>query len=491
VGELFVVGAILGVVGLPYALAKPRRSTLTPTPPPSHQNAPAQSERTGEAAALSTPGKPRSPVAVHAGIELNADFRAALEVIATRRESAFITGKAGAGKSTLLKLFSAAASGTTVVLAPTGLAAINVGGQTIHSFFRFPPRLIDPAKIRPSRTPELLRRLETIIIDEISMVRADLLDGIDVALKLNRGRPDAPFGGVQVVFFGDLFQLPPIVREPALRQFFASHYGSPYFFRAKALAPTRMPLIELTKVYRQTDPTFVDMLNKIRNRSLDDGVLRKLNSRVREISELKGRGEYLTLTPTNQAAFDINIRMLEGLAGPEHNLLATVSGRFDESAYPTEATLRLKKGARVMMIRNDANKRWVNGTLALVTDVSRSALRVRVGAVEHDVQPDTWQNIEYYYDRDAKRIQHRVIGTFQQVPVRLAWAITIHKSQGQTFDRVYVDLGRGAFAHGQTYVALSRCRSLEGLTLARPVSPTDVIFDDEVEAYRAVFAGGA
>lgn len=420
-------------------------------------------------------------------VEINDDFRMALDLIEQQDQSLFITGKAGTGKSTLLCYFRATTEKSVVVLAPTGLAAINVGGQTVHSFFRFPPRLIEPQNLLPSRNADLLRRLKTIVIDEVSMVRTDLMDGIDVALRLNRGRPNTPFGGVQVILIGDLFQLPPIVRERELRDYFASRYGGLYFFRAPVFGQTPLHVIDLQKVYRQTDANFLHLLNGIRERRLDNGVLESLNSRVREFQDLGQPEEYVTLTPTNQAAFQINMSFLERLPGPEHTFEAIVSGRFDPSSFPTDSTLRLKVGAQVMMLRNDPNKRWVNGTRGVVSEVDANRLCVAIEAGSHEIQRHTWENVEYVFNRQENRIEQRVIGTFQQYPLRLAWALTIHKSQGQTFDRVYLDLGSGAFAHGQTYVALSRCRSLDGIALSRPVFASDVILDDAIYGYRNVF----
>lgn len=420
-------------------------------------------------------------------IELTDEIRAALELIERQRRSLFITGKAGTGKSTLLRYVRDTTQHAAVVLAPTGLAAINVGGQTIHSFFRFPPRFIDDSVVRPSRSAALLKRLETIIVDEVSMVRADLLDGMDKSLRLNRGKPNVPFGGVQLVMFGDLFQLPPIVRERELKEFFDDHYGGPYFFLAKALQSGRWSSLELTKIYRQTDPQFVELLNRIREKDLDGGVLAALNRRVRRLDDLPSSDHYTVLTTTNQAAFEMNITRLAQLPTPEHSFDAIVNGRFDSSSYPTESELRLKVGARVMMIKNDLLKRWVNGTLATICALDDSHVWVEIGGTRSEVTREKWENIEYCYDRSKNAIEQRVVGVLQQFPLRLAWAITIHKSQGLTFDRIYLDLGRGAFAHGQTYVALSRCRTLEGIGLSRPVQHTDVIFDDSVYGFANVF----
>jgi ATP-dependent DNA helicase PIF1 len=421
-------------------------------------------------------------------VELNDDFRAALGLIEQTSQSLFVTGRAGTGKSTLLRHFRATTTKPLVVLAPTGLAAINVGGQTIHSFFGFPPRLIDPQSLRPGRAAGLLHRLETLVVDEVSMVRADVMDGIDRSLRLGRGRRDTPFGGVQVVLIGDLCQLPPIVRERELGEYFAGRYGGPYFFQAPVFRETRLPVVELEKVYRQTDARFLDLLNGVRERRLDPGILESLNARVRAFERLDELDDYVTLTPTNEAALRINLAFLADLPGPEQRLEAVVAGRFDRSAYPTDSRLRLKAGARIMMLRNDFEGRWVNGSMGVVSEVGPASLRVAIDGLSHEVAPHTWENVEYVFSRRENRIDQQVVGTFQQYPLKLAWALTIHKSQGQTFDRVHLDLGRGAFAHGQTYVALSRCRSLDGLALSRPISPRDVLLDETIHEYRDLFA---
>lgn len=419
-------------------------------------------------------------------IELNSDFREALDIVA-QGQSVYITGKAGTGKSTLLHYLHATTTKAVAVVAPTGIAAINVGGQTIHSFFHFQPQVIKPHELRPCRDASLMRRLDMLIVDEVSMVRADLMDGIDAALRLNRGRPQTPFGGVQIVLIGDLFQLPPVVREQEVKDYLHHRYGAPYFFGAPALRTTAFGVIDLQKVYRQTDTVFLDLLNKIRERRLDGNTLELLNSRVTAFGCLEDRSEYVTLTPTNEAAFQINMAFLKRLPMPETDFEAVVAGKFDRGAYPTDPTLRLRRGARVMMLKNDPSKRWVNGTMGTVSELSPEQVCVAINGSSHQVERYTWENVEYCFDRNTGRIDQRVVGKFQQYPLRLAWALTIHKSQGQTLDRVCLDLGAGAFAHGQTYVALSRCTSLQGIALSRPIFPTDVIFDDAVYGYRDVF----
>ena len=420
-------------------------------------------------------------------IELNDQFQQAVELIERQGHSLFITGKAGTGKSTLLHYLRATTTKETVVLAPTGVAALNVGGQTIHSFFQLPPTLIDPQTIRRRRNTKLFQKLETLIIDEVSMVRADVMDGVDAALRVSRNNPQTPFGGVQVVLCGDLFQLPPIVRDAELQTFFDEHYGGPYFFLAHVFAGLRPYALELTTMYRQRDDTFIRVLNKIRERDLDAELFSLLNRRVIRTHTMLRRDGFITLTTTNEAALRTNKACLEQISAELCAYPASVTGVFDPAIFPTEQVLELKRGAQVMMMKNDAEKRWVNGTVGTISALSEQKVRVEIAGTSYEVEPEIWQNTQYHYNRETNRIEEEVIGTFVQYPLRLAWAITIHKSQGQTFDKVLIDLGRGAFAHGQTYVALSRCRSLEDIVFSRPVTPRDILFDERVHGYTQVF----
>jgi ATP-dependent DNA helicase PIF1 len=429
--------------------------------------------------------KPRTDFDL-ASIEINEDFKRALELIEGQNQSTYITGKAGTGKSTLLKYLRATTKKNVVVLAPTGLAAINVGGQTIHSFFRLPPKLIKVADIRPSRNAILYQKLGAVIIDEVSMVRADLMDGIDYSLRLNRRKMNEPFGGVQMIFFGDLFQLPPVIKGRALADYFDQTYGGPYFFCSKVFDSSRVWCVDLTKIYRQSDPDFISILNSVRENNLTSDLLQLLNNSVAPNIENGAQGNYVTLTPTNQAANGINEAFLEAMKEKGYEYQAQVQGKFDQSDYPTEANLRLKKGAHIMLLRNDPSKRWVNGTLARVSDLAENRITIDIDGSKYEVNKEIWEKLEYYYDRRENRIEEKVIGSFEQYPIRLAWAITIHKSQGQTFQRIHVDLGTGAFSHGQTYVALSRCTSLNGIKLARPVERRDIIFDPRIYNYAKI-----
>lgn len=420
-------------------------------------------------------------------VDLNEEFQFAFDLIERQGQNVFLTGKAGTGKSTFLHYLREKTAKATVVLAPTGVAALNVGGQTIHSFFLFPPTLINPQSIRKRKNAKLLQTLQTLIIDEVSMVRADVMDGIDRALRVQRENLTTPFGGVQVVLCGDLFQLPPIVRDGEMKTFFDEQYGGPYFFLARVFDELRPSSLELTTIYRQRDERFIQVLNKIRERNLDADLFALLNARVRRLDDGQRDSSFITLTTTNEAALRKNQVCLEQINAKLYTYPAAVAGLFEPATFPTEAELELKRGAQVMLIRNDPEKRWVNGTLGRVSSLSEKKVSVEIAGVSHDVEPETWQNIQYRYHRETNRIEEEVMGTFTQYPLRLAWAITIHKSQGQTFDKVLIDLGRGAFAHGQTYVALSRCTSLEGIIFSRPVTPRDVLFDERVYGFTRVF----
>lgn len=374
------------------------------------------------------------------------------------------------------------------MVAPTGLSAIQVGGQTIHSFFRLPPRFVDTRDLRPLKHTGVMRAIDLLIIDEVSMVRADVMDGIDITLRRNRRR-DEPFGGVQLAVFGDLWQLPPIVREPELKEYFRHTYGGPYFFQALVWQQCAGVSVELETVYRQQDdPGFLRILQHIRDGEPGESILEELNGRVVAHGALPDADSYVVLTATNEAALRENSRRLAALPGRARTYAAAVSGRFEDSVFPTESGLTLKVGARVMFLRNDPERRWINGSWGIVTALGDDGPTVRLeDGSEHEVSVATWENIAYRYDVGSREISRDVIGTFRQLPLRLGWAITIHKSQGQTFDRVYIDLGRGAFSHGQIYVALSRCCSLAGLALAAPVRHRDVILDQAVGDYRRVF----
>jgi ATP-dependent DNA helicase PIF1 len=418
-------------------------------------------------------------------LELSSDFRYALDMMENSGQSLFITGRAGTGKSTLLSLFRNTSRKKVVVLAPTGIAALNVKGQTIHSFFAFPPKVIQKDDIKRYRTrKKKFKAIDVIVIDEVSMVRADLLDGIDMFLRLNRENP-SPFGGVQMIFFGDLFQLPPVVSRTAEKQYFSTYYHTPYFFSSKVIED-RFPveMIELDKVYRQDEKHFVRLLDAIRTHTLDHEDLDDLNLRYQP--DFAGQSSYITLCSVNAIADQINNSNLRELNTTEFNYQADLSGDFKLRLFPTQQFLTLKEGAQVMLLRNDPQKRFVNGSIASVIYLNEETVKLRLLGGDHDgeeidLDKIEWEMLKYEYnEKSEKKLETKVIGTFKQYPLKMAWAITIHKSQGKTFDRVIIDLGRGAFEYGQSYVALSRCRTLSGIVLKRPLKYTDVIVDERI-----------
>jgi ATP-dependent DNA helicase PIF1 len=429
-----------------------------------------------------------TPSAWPGGFEPTAQHRAAHDYLREGSGNLFVTGRAGTGKSTLLRCLKDLIAEEMVIVAPTGLAAVNVGGQTIHSFFGFPPRLIRPDDIRRSRNGRLMRRLKFLVIDEVSMVRSDLMWAIDQSLRVNRGRPREPFGGVRLALFGDLHQLPPVINEADVAEHLETQHGGPFFFSLAALREgAGTALIELTQVFRQNDEVLLEILNRVRDGAIDADKLALLNARVRPIRTLAEGESYVILTPTNAAASRINMAYLAALSGRASAYAAGVTGEFSASAHPTEEKLVLKPGAKVMLLRNDPERRWVNGSIARVARLADERVWIEIDGAEHEVEQVSWESRRYAYDKAQERIVETVAGTFRQFPLRLAWALTIHKSQGLTLDHVYIDLGRGAFAHGQTYVALSRCRSLAGLALARPLRGADILFDTSVLGYRRVF----
>ena len=419
------------------------------------------------------------------GLEQNADFMRAFRYLEDRDEHVFVTGEAGTGKSTLLRYFRSRTRKNCAVLAPTGVAAINVAGQTIHSFFRFPFHFMHRGDIKRLRKPEVIEQLDTLIIDEASMIRADIMDAIDYALRVNRGRMKEAFGGVQMVFFGDLFQLPPVI-DDEMGKVYREKYDNPYFFQAEVFDYIKPKYLVLDKIYRQSDEDFIRLLQRIRNRECEDRDMASLNTRVKSL-DFESSEHIVTLNTTNADALRINERRLASLPGREYHFAASITGEIDARSVIAEEMLRLKKGAQVMMLRNDPDKRWVNGTIARVAAVDEHTIQVRIGDDVYEVPMAAWEKVKYVYNELEDKIEHEVTGLFQQFPLKLAWAITIHKSQGQTFDELHIDLGYGAFAHGQLYVALSRCRTMEGITLKRPVAYSDVVFDERIFGFRERF----
>jgi ATP-dependent exoDNAse (exonuclease V) alpha subunit len=407
-----------------------------------------------------------------------------MDIIEGTREHVFVTGRAGTGKSTLLQEFVERTSKSLVIAAPTGVAALTVGGQTIHSLFRLPIGLVtDHTKFYPLSDDArvLLRKIDTVVIDEISMVRCDLLDGLDRRLRATRGRKNEPFGGVQVVMFGDPYQLPPVLKEGAEKHYLMDNYPSPWFFDSKVWQEVTPRVVELTDVKRQDEADFRDILDRMRNgamTSTDGAVLNDIGAR-RPIPE-----GTVTLSTTNASANGINAKALRDLPGKTVTAAAIIEGDFG-GQLPAEEELELKPGARVMFLRNDSateGSRWVNGTVGTVVKID-AAVHVALDSDPRntvEVQPVQWEKIQYTYDPDTNRVEEDIMATFAQFPLRLAWAVTIHKSQGQTLDSAVLDFGRGAFANGQAYVAFSRIRTLDGVFLSRTLQPTDIQVDRRV-----------
>lgn len=430
-------------------------------------------------------------------IERNEGFKQALALMESPTPFAFITGKAGTGKSTLLRTFREESSLVCPVLAPTGVAALNVGGETIHRFFRFAPGMsIKDARRRGinRRDEPLWRTIDAFIIDEISMVRADLLDCVDSFLRSALGNPD-PFGGKRIIAIGDLAQLPPVVARQE-QEAFSKAYETPYFFSSRAvqelLATENFRWQELETVYRQTDKSFIHLLNTIRDRTTSEADLNTLNRRVKQLSRQEEQARDIILTTTNDQADKINDSHLDSLKEPLFQYEAHVVGDFKDKDAPTDMCLRLKKGARVMCIANDSGGTYVNGSLGTVEALDAVSVTVKLDdETIITLGTHTWTLFQSRFDEDTKSLQQEKLGSFEQIPLRLAWAVTIHKSQGKTFDRLVLDLERGAFAHGQVYVALSRCRSLQGITLTKPIQPHHLHVDEAVTNFIQCLREGA
>lgn len=396
-----------------------------------------------------------------------------------------MTGPAGTGKTTLLQHFVETTEKTVVVAAPTGVAALAVGGQTLHSLLRLPLGLIGDADLGycPRETLQMLRAIDVLVIDEVSMVSADVMDAIDKRLRQAKKRGTIPFGGVQLVMFGDLYQLAPVVSGKTEREFYTDRYASPWFFDASVWKHTTLRTVVLETVYRQKDPEFQRVLNALRDGTIDADTGRMLNERGAIPPD---DPDIITLATTNATVRSINQSRLESLAGDVQIALAEIEGEFGTSSqYPADDELALKLGAQVMFLRNDTaadGPRWVNGTIGVVTDIG-DTVEVDIDGDRVEVEPVTWEKVRYDYDAGTKQISSEVIAQFTQFPLRLAWAVTIHKAQGKTLDEAMIDLGPRAFAAGQTYVAFSRLTSLDGLHLARPLKPSDIIVDQDVKRF--------
>jgi len=413
---------------------------------------------------------------------LSEEFESIVEQLENTKDHFYITGKAGSGKSTLLAYFRSITQKNTAVLAPTGVAAIRVKGQTIHSFFGFPPKVIQTRHIKKVRQIELLQNLETLIIDEISMVRADVFDAIDYSLRVHRKKLTQPFGGVQVIVFGDLFQLPPVVNMDESSLLERIYPSGQFFFHSNIFQDAQFKTLELQSIYRQTDDHFIYLLNAVRDGSITHSQIDNLNDSL--VDNFKMDEGKIILTTTNARASGINQNYLKQLSSEEFSYRAQATGQFYKELFPTDEVLKLKKGAQVIMIKNDPEKRWVNGSIGTIHDIAEKKIKVKINHKIYEVKKEKWDRIQYSYDDDQQEVLENVTGSFKQYPMRLAWAITIHKSQGQTFEKVIIDMSQGSFAPGQLYVALSRCISLEGIELLRPLKKSDVIVNKQLIGFQ-------
>lgn len=422
-------------------------------------------------------------------------YECAMEFAVNTNRNIFITGKAGTGKTTFLRKFREETTKQVAIVAPTGVAAINAGGTTIHSFFHLPftPFTPTPAgrsslisRIKMNKTRRtVIRELEVLVIDEISMVRADVLDAIDYVLRTIRHRNNEPFGGVQMIFIGDMHQLSPVAKTNEW-SIISDYYKSVYFFHSHVIQEHPPVYIEFNKIFRQSDNQFIKVLNEVRNNSLSSEGISCLKSRYNPEFNPPSEENYITLTTHNYSADNINRTELNKLKSPVLEFKANIKGTFPENAFPVDEVLELKEGAKVMFVKNDTEtpRRFYNGKIGIITSIDEDLITVECPGDSDEISVSTllWENIQYSTNKETNTIEEKIIGTFEQVPLRLAWAITIHKSQGLTFDKAIIDAGK-AFSPGQVYVALSRCRSLEGIVLKSPVNQESIGVDEQVAQF--------
>lgn len=424
-------------------------------------------------------------------IEINDKFKQTLNFLENTTKNVLITGRAGTGKSTFLDYFRNHTKKGIVVLAPTGVAALNVNGQTIHSFFGFKPNITLEKVKKIWSNEDLYKTIEIIIIDEISMVRADLLDCVDKFLRINGRDKNKSFGGVQMVFIGDLYQLPPVVKGKE-KELFETYYKSPYFFDSYVFEKFDIEFVELDKVYRQTDENFINLLNAIRNKSITQEELMQINRRLNSDFEPDQQNFYINLTTTNKLADEINNKELNKISSEIFTFTGKIKGDFDKSYLPTEEILNVKTGSQIMLLNNDLAHRWVNGSVGKVISIEKDdkGLVINVKLADGrivNVKQHKWDLSHLNYNKNTKKLESEIIGAFIQYPFKLAWAVTIHKGQGKTFEKVIIDIGNGTFSHGQIYVALSRCTTLEGIVLRKKIERKHILMDLRVVNFLTKF----